>query len=166
MTTENGRRPWMRYLAVLLLGGWLGAAAFLLQYGGKMEELMLINQNLILQNDRLRGEVNSLQEARRAERQRQELLVEEIRIEVVEPKPDAFTLTEVTRRLERDLDVLRGKKVEQVGEVQGLLHEMLRRREYVVEGRMAEVRLKTAVIAKIVRLYVTIEIKNESIAIN
>lgn len=156
----------MRYLAVLLLGGWLGAAAFLLQYGGKMEELMLINQNLILQNDRLRGEVNSLQEARRAERQRQELLVEEIRIEVVEPKPDAFTLTEVTRRLERDLDVLRGKKVEQVGEVQGLLHEMLRRREYVVEGRMAEVRLKTAVIAKIVRLYVTIEIKNESIAIN
>ena len=163
MTPHDGNKHWLRYIALFLLGAWLGAAVILLQYGGKLEELMLINQNLILQNDRLRGEVESLKEAQRAERKRQEVLIEEIRIEVLEPKPDAYTQTEVTRRLEKDLDVLRGKKVEQVGEVQAILHEMLRRREYVVEGRIAEVRLKTAVISKIVRLYVTIESKNEFI---
>ncbi|UFJ41582.1 hypothetical protein LOK74_03360 [Brevibacillus humidisoli] len=165
MNSTNERKLWQRYIALFVLGGWLGAAVFLVLYGNELEELMLMNQNLKLQYDRLSDEMDNLKESQKEQRKRQEVTIEEIRIEVLEPKPDAYTETEVTRRLEKDLAPLRGKRVEQVGEVQAIIHEMLRRREYVVEGRTAEVRVKTVVISRIIRLYLTIEVKNETIGL-
>ncbi|MBO8163749.1 MAG: hypothetical protein H0Z34_08570 [Brevibacillus sp.] len=161
MTVDReGEKHWLRYVAMFILGAWLGAAVFMVRYSDKLEELMLINQNLTLQNDRLADEVKNLKDLQKEARKRQEVFIEEISIQVLEPKPDAYTETEVKHRLERDLVSLRGKKVEQVGDVQAILHEMLRRREYVVEGRVVEVRLKTAVISRVLRLYVTVEVRN------
>ncbi len=150
---------WKRYLVLFLLGILVGGGVFLLLYGHEMEHLMLINRNLDLINERLQEEVENLKHSQRVARKRQEMQIEEIHVIVLDPKPNAFTEAEVIRKLEKDLAPLKGKKVDQVAEVHPILHEMLYRREYVIDGKMVEVRLKTAIISKVLKLYVTAQVK-------
>ncbi len=162
--TEAVRRHMrrLRYLAVFLLGVWAGGAGFLFWHGQQLEQLMLENRNLSLVNDRLREDIADLKQSQKAVKKSQQTEIEEIRVTVLDPKPDAFTEAEVIHRLQRDLDPVKGKRVEQVAEVHPLLHEMLKRREYVVEGKIAEVRLKTVFISRVLQLFVAVTVKNPS----
>lgn len=150
-----------RYAVLFVLGLFVGGGIFLLLYGRQMEHLMLINRNLELRIERQQEEIENLNQSQRNAKKRQDVIIQDIEVVILDPKPDAFTQTTVSRMLEKDLASLKGKKVDQVvGELlHPLLHEMLYRREYVVEGKIAEVRLKTAIVSRVIRLYVTVQIK-------
>lgn len=158
-------KRWKRYVVIFVLGLLVGGGGFLFLYGREIERLMLIKTNLELRNERLLEEIDnlkqSLKQTQRVANKRQDVIIQEVQVIVEDPKPDPFTQAEVTRLLEKDLVSLKGKKVDQVvGELlHPLLHEMLYRREYVVEGKIVEVRLKTALVSRVIRLYVTIQIK-------
>lgn len=162
MTMETGKkRLWKRYIVLFVWGVLAGGAAILFWYGHQLEELMLQNTNLALEKERLIEEVENLKQTQKVARKRQEMVIEEIRVTILDAKPQqAIIEAEVIRRIEKDLAQLKGKKTEQVAELHPLLHELLRRREYVVERNMVEVRLKTAVISRVLQLYVTAEIKH------
>jgi hypothetical protein len=161
-TVKTGKkRLWKRYVVLFALGSLLGGAAVLFWYGHELEELMLQNTNLTLENERLMEEMENLKQSQKVARKRQEMVIEEIRVTVLDAKPQqAIIEAEVIRRIEKDLAQLKGKKTEQVAELHSLLHELLRRREYFVERNMVEVRLKTAVISRVLHLFVTAEIKH------
>jgi len=161
MKTADSQNPrlWQRYLSLLLMGGFMGGSGVLLWYGHQMEEQMLINRNLRLWNERLTEEVEMLKQSQRAAQRRQDAVIEELRVTVLEPRPHAYIETEVIRQVEKDLAPLKGKKMEQVADMHPILHELLRRREYIIEGKVVEVRLKTAVISRALHVFVTAELK-------
>jgi hypothetical protein len=160
-TAETGkRRLWKRYIVLLAMGMLLGGTAILIWHGHQLEKLMLKNRNLELENDRLEQIIENLKQSQRMAKQRQETVVEEVRVTILEPKPHAIIEAEVIRRMEKDLAALKGKKTEQVAEFHPLLHELLRRREYIVERNLVEVRLKTVVVSRVLHLYVTAEVKH------
>ncbi|MGC5327594.1 hypothetical protein [Brevibacillus sp. SYSU BS000544] len=150
---------WKRYLVLFVFGMLVGSGLFLFLYGREMEHLMLINRNLDLRNERLEEELLNLRHSQKVARKKQDIQIEEIQVTLLDPRPDAFTEAEVVRLLEKDLAPLKGKKVDQVKEVHLILHEMLYRREYVINGKVTEVRLKTAVISKVLFLSVTVQVK-------
>ncbi|WP_176560302.1 hypothetical protein [Brevibacillus dissolubilis] len=161
LTAKPGRwGKWTRYIILFVFGAFAGGVLFLFLYGKEMEELMLENRNLYLLNERLLEDIDNLKQSQKVARKRQDLTIEEIKVTILDPKPNAFIETEVVRHLEKDLGVIKGKKTDQVAEVHGVLHEMLRRREYIVEGKMVEVRIKTLVISRTLHLFVTVEIEN------
>ncbi|MGD8192263.1 hypothetical protein ACQCN2_20020 [Brevibacillus ginsengisoli] len=158
---EAKRTHLKRYTVLFVLGVLLGIGIFLLLYGREMEHLMLIKRNLELRIERQQEVIDKLNQSQRVAKKRNDVIIEGIQVVIVDPKPDPFTQTTVARLIEKDLASLKGKKVDQVvGELlHPLLHEMLYRREYVVEGRIAEVRLKTAIVSRVILLYVTVKIK-------
>lgn len=164
MSNQAGKKTWLSYLAAAMIGIWIGGAGFLFWYGQEMQSLMLTNFHLLTLNERLQEELAELKQTQNNARKKQEWIIEEIRVQVLDPKPDdEFTVTNVVRKLEKDVASLKGKKVDQVAEVHLILHEMLKRREYVVDNKVAEVHLKTAVISRTLQLFVTIETKNMDI---
>ncbi|WP_204518589.1 hypothetical protein [Brevibacillus fulvus] len=163
MNEQRGKiRYWKRYFSLLMIGVCLGGAGMIFWYGHQLEELMLENRSLKLVNERLYKDLASLKQTQKAAQKRQDAVIELIRVQIDEPKPHAIIETEVIRRLEKDLAPLKGKKAEQLVELPPLLHELLRRREYVIEGNMVEVRLKTVVIvSRVLSLTVTAEVKHD-----
>ncbi len=160
---EVKRFAWMRYVAVFMIGLVIGSSVFLIVYGQRMEQLMLFNRNMRLLNERLNDELDNLKRSQKVAKKRQDMVVEEIKVTIVDPidpKMNEFTSAEVIRRLEVDLAQIKGKKVEQVGEFQSLIHEMLRRREYVIERKIAEARVKTVVISRVLHIFVTVQIRS------
>lgn len=148
-------------MAILLLGGLIGAVIVVFVYGYNLEKQMLMNRNLKLLNERYTEEIEGLKLSQKVAKKKQEMVIEEIKVTVLDPKPHAIIVAEVVRFLEKDVSQLKGKKTEQVADVHLLLHEMLRRREYIVERKMVEVRIKTVVISRVLHLYVTAEVKPE-----
>jgi len=158
------RNSWKSAVAMFVIGSMVGGAAILFLYGREMEEMMLLTKSLKLQNEKLYEENQSLKQSERNYRRKQEAVIEEIRVSVMDPKPHPTIEVQVVGELEKDLASLKGKKIEQVAEVHQVLHEMLRRREYVLsDGTMAEVRIKTAVIGRTLHLFVTVEVKKEDV---
>ncbi|MCC0565675.1 hypothetical protein HN020_24850 [Brevibacillus borstelensis] len=154
---------WKRYVALLLIGAILGGSGMLFIYGREMEQMMLVKRSLELLNEKLMEENQSLKQSEKVARRKQEVVIDEIRVTVLDSKLHETIQLQMTRQLEKDLASLKGKKVEQVAEVQEMLHEMLRRREYIIEGTMVEVRVKTVAISRILHLFVTAEVKREDI---
>ncbi|USG67216.1 hypothetical protein NDK47_07985 [Brevibacillus ruminantium] len=152
---------WKRYIALLVIGGILGGSTILFMYGREMEQMMLVKRSLEVLNEKLMDENQRLKQSEKVARRKQEVLIEEIRVTVLDTKLHETIELQVARQLEKDLASLKGKKVEQVAEVQEMLHEMLRRREYIIEGTMVEVRVKTVAISRILHLFVTAEVKRE-----
>ncbi|QQE75585.1 hypothetical protein KDJ56_06365 [Brevibacillus composti] len=152
---------WKRYVALVMIGAILGGSATLFAYGREMEQMMLVRRSLELLNEKLMDENQRLKQSEKVARRKQEVLVEEIRVTVLETNLHETIQLEVARQLEKDLASLKGKKVEQVAEIQEMLHEMLRRREYIIEGTMVEVRVKTVAISRALHLFVTAEAKRE-----
>jgi hypothetical protein len=158
------RRPWKRYIAIFVIGSMLGGASILFAYGKEMEDMMLLTKSLELQNKKLYEENLALKQSQRVSRKKQEIVIEDIRVTVMDPKPHPTIEVQVVEQMEKDLITLRGKKVEQVAEVHQVLHEMLRRREYVLsDGSMTEVRIKTVVISRTLHVFVTAEVKMEDV---
>lgn len=155
----GARKSWKRYLVFFILGSLAGGAVVLFWSGHQLEELMSLNKTLVVENERLGMEVQNLKMTQKVSKKRQDPVVEEIRVTVVDPKPHAIIEAEVIRRLEKDLGALKGKKTEQIGEIHPLIHELLRRREYVIDRNLAEVRLKTVVVSRILQLFVTVTVK-------
>lgn len=156
---SSAQKNWKRYFVFFVLGMLVGGAAIVFWTGHQLEELMSLNKTLVVENERLASEVQNLKQTQKASKKRQDPIVEEIRVIVLDPKPHAIIEAQVIRRLEKDLNALKGKKTEQIGELHPLIHELLRRREYVIERNMAEVRLKTVVISRVLQLYVTVTVK-------
>ncbi|MGG1663431.1 hypothetical protein [Brevibacillus sp. NRS-1366] len=157
---------WKRYVALLLIGILLGATTILFLYGREKEELILVNKSLELQNRQLHEELQSMKENQRVSRRNQDLVIKEVRASVLvgEQKLHPTIEVQVVDHLEKDLASLKGKKVEQVAYVHQVLHEMLRRREYVLsDGTMVEVRIKTVVISQTLHVFVTAEVKKEDV---
>jgi hypothetical protein len=156
-------RLWKRYVVLFLIGGLAGGAMVLFLFGHEMEDMILVNRNLKLLNERLLEEIEGLKQSERVAKKKREVILEEIRVTVLDPKPEPIFEAGVSRELEKDLVHLKGKKAEQVGEIHDLLHQMLRRREYIVEGKVVEVRVKTVVISRVLHLFVTAVVKPDVI---
>jgi len=158
------RQHWKRYVAIWVIGILLGGAAMLFMYGKEMEEMMLVKRSLEFQNKKLYEENLELKKSQNVARRKPTVGIEEVRVTVLDPKPHPTIEVQVVERMEQDLASLKGKKVEQVAEVHQVLHEMLRRREYVLPDRtMVEVRVKTVVIGRTLHLFVTAEVKKEDV---
>ncbi|MGF9906685.1 hypothetical protein [Brevibacillus fortis] len=154
---------WKRYLALLLMGCVLGGTVILFTYGREMEQMMLIKKSLELQNKKLYEENLELKQNQRVYRKKQESVIEDVRASVLtadQKQPlHATIVVQVVDRVEKDLASLKGKKVEQVAEVHQVLHEMLRRREYILSDRTTvEVRIKTVVISRTLHVFVTADV--------
>jgi len=136
----------------------------LFMHGREMEEMMLVKKSLELQNKKLYEENQTLKKNQNVSRRKQETVIEEFRVTIMDPKPHPTIEVQIVEQMERDLASLKGKKIEQVAEVHQVLHEMLRRREYVLsDGSMSEVRIKTVVISRTLHLFVTAEVKTEDV---
>lgn len=151
---------WKRYIAILLIGGLLGGSVILFTYGREMEQMMLLKKSLELQNKKLYEENQDLKQNQRVYRKKQETVIEDVRATVLasdQKQPlHATIVVQVVDQVEKDLASLKGKKIEQVAEVHQVLHEMLRRREYILSDRTTvEVRIKTVVISKTLHVFVT-----------
>lgn len=158
------KKPWKRYVAVLIIGSLLGGATVVFIHGKRMEDMMLVNQSLQLLSDKLKKENDALKRSQQVSRKKLEFVIEEVRVTVLDPKPHPTIEVQVVDQMEKDMALLKGKKVDQVGEVHDVLHGMLRRREYVLkDGSMVEVRVKTVVISRTLRLFVTAEVKKEDV---
>ncbi|MDF2680258.1 MAG: hypothetical protein K0R47_1448 [Brevibacillus sp.] len=158
------RQHWKRYIAIWVIGILLGGAAVLFLYGKEMEEMMLVKQSLEFQNKKLYEENLELKKSQNVSRRKQTTGIEEVRVTVLDPKPHPTIEVQVVEWMVKDLSSLKGKKVEQVAEVHQVLHEMLRRREYVLPDRtMVEVRVKTVVIGRTLHLFVSAEVKKDDV---
>lgn len=144
----------LRYVAIFLLGLIAGGAAILILHGRQLEQLMIINRNLTLLYERKVEEIASLKKERTAEKEKREDRIEEIRVTLLDPKPNEIIATEIVNRLEKDMAALKEKKVDQVAEFQPLLHELLKKRTYKLDGKNVEVQLKTVVISRVTQLFV------------
>lgn len=155
-------KVWKGYISMFVIGSLIGGASILFVYGREMEEMMLLTKSMEMQNKKLYEENQSLKQSQTDTRKKQEAVIEEIRVSVLDPKPHPTIEVQVVDQMEKDLASLKGKKIEQVAEVHQVLHEMLRRREYVLsDGTMAEVRIRTVVIGRTLHLFVTAEVKKE-----
>ncbi|MFJ9501109.1 hypothetical protein [Brevibacillus centrosporus] len=158
------RAHWQRYVAIWVIGILLGGSTVLFLYGKEMEEMMLVKKSLEFQNKKLYEENQELKKSQNVSRRKQAVGIEEVRVTVMDPKPHPTIEVQVVEWMEKDLTSLKGKKVEQVAEVHQVLHEMLRRREYVLPDRtMVEVRVKTVVISRTLHLFVTAEVKPDDV---
>ncbi|HZG82785.1 MAG TPA: hypothetical protein VEZ13_18670, partial [Brevibacillus sp.] len=81
------RRPWKRYIALFVIGSLLGGASILFMHGREMEEMMLVKQSLELQNKKLYEENLLLKKNQHVSRRKQETVIEEIRVTVLDRKP-------------------------------------------------------------------------------
>lgn len=149
----------LRYVAIFLLGIIAGCAVMLLLHGHQLEEQMIINRNLSLVNERQREEIHTLEKARKAERKKKDERIEEIRVTILDPKPDEILTAEITQRLEKDMAQLKEKKIEQVTEFQQLLHELVKKKVYVIEGKKVEIQLKTVVVSRVTHLFVNVRVE-------
>ncbi|MFY0544631.1 hypothetical protein [Brevibacillus sp. H7] len=152
-------RLWKRYVVLIVIGGLLGGAGVALVSGKKLESYMLENRNLKLLKERHEEEIEGLKHSQRVAKKKLVQTIEEISVTVLDPKPHPIMEAEVIRQLEKDVIHLKGKKSDQITDIHLLLHEMFRRREYIVEGKTVEVRLKTVAIGRILHLIVTAEVK-------
>lgn len=158
------RKHWQRYVAIWVLGLLLGGTVVLFLHGKEMEEMMLVKKSLEFQNKKLYEENLELKKSQNVARRKQTVGIEEVRVTVLDPKPHPTIEVQVVEWMEKDLASLKGKKVEQVAEVHQVLHEMLRRREYVLPDRtMVEVRVKTVVIGRTLHLFVTAAVKKDDV---
>lgn len=155
-------RKLLRYVVFFLFGVGSGWAIFLFLYAHQLEEQMIKNRNLQLVTDRYREEIDGLKQSQKAAKKKSDEMIEEIRITLLDPKPDELLSAEIIRRLEKDMAPLKGKKAGQVADFHPMLHELLKNREYVVEKKTIHIQLKTLVISRILHLYVTIRVETSS----
>ncbi|WP_019122021.1 hypothetical protein [Brevibacillus massiliensis] len=147
---------------MFLFGAIAGASMFQFLYAERLENLMKANELLSLHNEQLLQDIEILRNTNKAERKKRELVIEEIEATVEEPKPNAFIEAALIRKLKSDLAPLKGKKVEQFSDMHVILHELLERREYVIDGKVVEVKLRSVIISRILQLFVTVRVKNEN----
>ncbi|QOS99128.1 hypothetical protein JNUCC42_22560 [Brevibacterium sp. JNUCC-42] len=163
MTSKQGEqqlpklRRYLRYISLFILGAIAGGAIFLFLFTQRMEDLMLENKNLYVLNDRLQSEMDSLNELHKVARRKQNVVIEDVEITFLGQRPNTFVEEELKHSLEKDLAQLKRKKVEQVGEMHELLHELLQKREYIIQGKVMEVNIKTLVISRVLHLYVMVK---------
>ncbi|MGG3874439.1 hypothetical protein [Brevibacillus laterosporus] len=147
-------RRYLRYISLFILGGVVGGAIFLFLFIQRMEDLMLENKNLYVLNDRLQNEMDNLNELHKVARKKQNVVIEDVEITFLGQRPNTFVEEELKHSLEKDLAQLKRKKVEQVGEMHEILHELLQKKEYIIQGKVIEVNIKTLVISRVLHLYV------------
>lgn len=152
----------LRYAAIFLLGIIVGSIVVLFLFARNLEKQMITNRNLKLVNERQLEEIAGLKKSQNVEKKRQDDRIEEIRVTILDPKPDEIMTAELIRRLEKDMAPLKGKKAGQVAEFQPMLHEFLKKREYAIEGKKAEVQLKTVVISRVLHLFVNVRAQSSS----
>ncbi|WP_232700117.1 hypothetical protein [Brevibacillus daliensis] len=158
-------RRYLRYTILLILGGIAGGVLFLIMFTYQIEELMLENRNLYLLTDRLQRDIKGMQDNKKNTRQRQQWIIEEIEITFLEPRPNKFLEADIKQAMIKDLSNLKGKKGEQMTEVQDLIHQMLERREYIIDGKVVEVRIKTLAIYHVLHLFVTVKEQPQTIGL-
>jgi len=161
--TRGNTRKYLRYFILWFLGGLAGVGLSLFLFGQKLEDQMLLNRNLRLINERYVEEIRNLKQIQKVEKSRRDVIIEDVRVTVLEPKPNAFVETEVIRRMEKDFAQMKGKKADQVAEVHPVFHELMHKKEYVVDGKVVEVRLKTLLISRALHLFVVVQVKTEAI---
>jgi hypothetical protein len=162
--TKSNRKLWKRYIIIFLLGILSGGEGVLFYVGHRFEEMMVENRNLKILYERKVEEIENLKQSHRVARKKQESVIEEIGVTVLEPRPHQYIETQAISFIEKDLAPLKGKKWEQVADMHTILHELLYRREYIIDGKVVEVRLKTAVISpRSLYVLVTIQLKPEAV---
>jgi len=161
MEAKSRSKMIKRYLALLLLGMVAGGAVVLIWQGKLIESLMKQNQYKSAEILRLNEVIEDMKQLQKVAKKKQEPIIEEVKVVVLPPRPHEFIETATIRLIEKELDPLKGIKSRTVADLNAILHELLYRREYLVDGKTVEVRLKTAYISNVLEVYVTIELKPE-----
>ncbi len=163
MAASEKRKYGQRYLALFLLGMLAGGAGVLIWQGNELEKIMKRDQLLSAENARLRETIEDMKQLQKVAKKKQDVIIEEIKVVVLPPRPHEVIETAAIRLIEKDLAPLKGMKTRTVTDMSQILHELLYRREYLIDGKTIEVRLKTVYLSSVLEVYVTMELKPEDI---
>lgn len=143
MAASDKRKVGQRYLALFLLGMLAGGAGVLFWQGNELESIMKENHLKTAENARLKETIEDMKQLQKVAKKKQDITIEEIKVFVLPPRPHEYIETSTIRLIEKDLAPLKGMKTRTVTDMSQILHELLYRREYVIDGKTVEVRLKT-----------------------
>ncbi|MFZ4450653.1 sporulation membrane protein YtrI [Salibacterium aidingense] len=132
------RRPgWQRFFAGVVIGGLVGWAFFLFQFGDVHEELVIeINkQRLQIEEQEEQIEVLRSEERKRNEENEQKLTIQEIDLQFTneeKAKLNELALYELKQQAEGEVKFLNGKNIESVVEGKDLIKKAVENKVYDV----------------------------------
>ncbi len=147
-------KRWIRYEMIFFLGIIFGSLIFLLFLGKELDRLHLQVDSLENENITYKEELKKLKEDHDKAKNHRKLIVEDVEIHIIDPKPDGFTEAELIRLIERDTKYLEEKKLESVNDLHLSVHQHFKDRNYKVGDRLVRAELKTMTIYTTVHLYI------------
>jgi hypothetical protein len=160
---DAGKRSrWIkRYIALFLLGLMAGGAVVLIWQGKEMEAMLKTIHVQNVEIARLNEVIADMKQSQKVAKKKQDMIIEEIKVFVLDPRPHEYIETSTIRLIEKELAPLKGMRTRTVTDMHAIIHELLYRREYRVDGKTVEVNLKTVYIESVLEVYVTIRLKPE-----
>lgn len=131
-----------------------GALIQLLFTGKELDRLHLLADSLRHENESLHEDIKKYEEERDKARHSSQLVVEDIEVHIVDPKPDQFTETELIRLIKQDVKYLEGKKLETINDLHLSVQRQFENRTYRVKDNLVETELKTMTIYRTAHFYI------------
>lgn len=147
-------KRWIRYEMIFFLGMILGALIFLLFFGKDLDRLYLQVESLENENNAYREELKKLKEDHDKAENHRKLVVRDVQVHIIDPKPDGFTEAELIRLIERDTKYLEEKQLESVNDLHLSVHQHFKDRSYKIGDRLVRTELRTMTIYTTVHLYI------------
>lgn len=147
-------KRWIRYEMIFFLGIIFGSLIFLLFLGKELDRLHLQVDSLENENMAYEEQLKKLKEDHDKVKNHRKLIVEDVEVHIIDPKPDGFTEAELIRLIERDTKYLEEKKLESVNDLHLYVHQHFKDRNYKIGDRLVRAELKTMTIHTTVHLYI------------
>ena len=127
--TQEWLNLYMRAIGLLIAGMIIGSAFFMMAYQHNFHILYMENQKLLTANQQMRKELEPF-----IHKQKNQTIVRQIKIHI-QPKNSANSLDEVTvaelqRRLQNDLELLRGRSIESAADSLMVIRGIIRSKIY------------------------------------
>jgi hypothetical protein len=146
-------KKWIRYEMIFILGFIFGALFFLLFYGKELDRLHLEIRSLQNENNAYLEENRKLKENEIKAKQVKKMVVNDVVVHIIDPKPDAFIEAELIRLIERETKYLEGKSLESLNDLHLSVSQQFKDRTIKIGDRNVRTELKTMMIYKTVHLY-------------
>lgn len=151
---RSGYKRLIRYEMVFFLGMLLGALIHLMFVGKELDKLYLTIDSLEHENAALEEENRKHKEEQKEGRLSRKPVVEDVEVHILDPKPDAFTESELIFLIKRDTKYLEGKTLDTVNELHLSVRQQFKDRTYTLKDRVVQTDLRTMSIYKTVHLYI------------
>ncbi|HJV44955.1 MAG TPA: hypothetical protein VJ824_04425 [Bacillota bacterium] len=152
-------KKWIRYEMIFLLGLMTGVLFFLLFFGKELDRLHLELRSSQNENTAYEEELQKLKENELKAKQGRKIVVEDVVIHILDPKPDAITQEESIRLIGRETKYLEGKSLDSLNDMHLSVRQQFKDRRLQIGDRYIRAELKTMVISKTVHLYFYVKVE-------